>query len=513
MLPANLLRTRISRGKILPQYSELDQDTISLARNVITAFETNNGKPRKQLDEKISVFEAEELDYKLVRGLSTLLEKRSVFKTDSSIDPRAARMTLFKEASRTKVITVEEREKLIHGVANKMGVSTESLEKAIYSDIQDELILKSFKSLSPKSLLHDYNVALIQTLLSKSLRLEFTVQANQKNIFQYLKLLGLLYTVEQNDTGYQISIDGPLSISRMTDKYGSFFSNLLPHIMKSDAWEIKAEVRARTKNKTYSFEVDSNQVKDHLDETNNDVAQMGPYDTILKSRFARNFNSCGSGWNLTIDPEPLVADGHVLVPDFGFEKYGTNIFLEIVGFWTEEYLKNKINKLDSLADVDMFLAVDQDLACSKTRNLKLPAIYYVKDIPLKLILDLLTQREEKIIERDSNRVRALGIQLNGDVVSIEDIAQEYKISVQAIARATSELNFDGYSRVGEYYIAKALLITLRERIDGLKDGILSDALALIDSFGLQNPYQIFDSLNYTVLWDGLDTNKGRLKKI
>lgn len=513
MIPANLLRTKIARGKILPHYAELDQDTISLAGNIIAAFESNNGKPRKQLDEKISVFEAQELDYKLVRGLSTLLERRSIFKADSSIDPRAARMALFKEASRAKVITIEERERLIHGVADKMAISTESLEKAIFSDIQDELILKSFKSLSPQSLLHNYNVALTQTLLLKSLRLEFKVSANWKSIIREMKLLGLVYTVEQNDTDYLISIGGPLSISKMADRYGNSFSKLLPQIMKSDARQIKAEVLARTKSKTYSFEVDSDKVRADLDETDDDVTQRVSYDSTVKSRFARIFNSCGSGWNLTIDPEPLVADGRVLVPDFCFEKYDINIFLEIVGFWTEEYLNDKMSKLDSLADIDMLVAVNQDLACSKTRNLKLPVIYYVKDIPLKPILHLLTKREEAVIERDTDLVRALGIRLSGDVVSTEDIAQKYNLSSQAVSRATSGLSFDGYSRIGEYYIAETLLRTLRERIDGLKDGILSDALMLIDSFGLKNPYQILDSLSYTVLWDGLDTARGRIKKV
>ena len=187
--------------------------------------------------------------------------------------------------------------------------------------------------------------------------------------------------------------------------------------------------------------------------------------------------------------------------------------MEIVGFWTEEYLNDKMSKLDSLADIDMLVAVNQDLACSKTRNLKLPVIYYVKDIPLKPILHLLTKREEAVIERDTDLVRALGIRLSGDVVSTEDIAQKYNLSSQAVSRATSGLSFDGYSRIGEYYIAETLLRTLRERIDGLKDGILSDALMLIDSFGLKNPYQILDSLSYTVLWDGLDTARGRIKKV
>ncbi len=38
------------------------------------------------------------------------------------------------------------------------------------------------------------------------------------------------------------------------------------------------------------------------------------------------------------EPERLEA-GHVDVPDFSFEKDTMTVFLEIVGFWTEEYLR------------------------------------------------------------------------------------------------------------------------------------------------------------------------------
>jgi len=35
----------------------------------------------------------------------------------------------------------------------------------------------------------------------------------------------------------------------------------------------------------------------------------------------------------------------VFIPDFGFEKNGVKAYLEVVGFWTDEYLQKKLGKL------------------------------------------------------------------------------------------------------------------------------------------------------------------------
>ena len=45
----------------------------------------------------------------------------------------------------------------------------------------------------------------------------------------------------------------------------------------------------------------------------------------------------------------------MLIPDFGFEKEGLKVYLEVVGFWTPDYLERKIRKLSSIAGVDMII--------------------------------------------------------------------------------------------------------------------------------------------------------------
>src|ERR1700723_1784971 len=99
MLPSELLRARISSGKIRPLYVSLDAGTLALAEKITAAFREGIGKRKGELLERLKGIESEGQDFKLVRGLSTLLERRSVFAVESELNPMEARTAVFREAS------------------------------------------------------------------------------------------------------------------------------------------------------------------------------------------------------------------------------------------------------------------------------------------------------------------------------------------------------------------------------------------------------------------------------
>src|SRR5438477_1708326 len=64
---------------------------------------------------------------------------------------------------------------------------------------------------------------------------------------------------------------------KMTERYGTSIAKLLPQIMISDSWTIKAEILARSKGgKIYNFEADSKELKDVMA----DVGRGGGRDAI-----------------------------------------------------------------------------------------------------------------------------------------------------------------------------------------------------------------------------------------
>lgn len=406
------------------------------------------------------------------------------------------------------------RERVMRDVALKLNLSPDTLEKSLWSDVEEELILNKFDPLYPSALIKYYNLSLAQTTLFKSLRMEFTASGNWKNIFRAVKRLGLMYHVEQVSEGYNVSVDGPLSLFKMTDRYGTSLAKLLPQIVRAESWRLKADILDRKKSRIFSFEAKSDDVKDIIEDLKReDLLHPQLYDSTVEERFAKRFNSYNTGWALRREPEPLLAGRYVLIPDFSFEKYGVKVYLEVVGFWTQEYLERKISKLSALTNIDILVAADESLACSKLQKLRAKVIYYTKDVPLRPILDHLRELEEAIMERQAEALRSKGIRLKGEVVGIEDLAVTYDVSPESVRRALRSFDVNGYRRIGDYYVKEDRVEELREKIESIGEAKLSEALALIEAYGLKNPQQVLETLGYTIIWEGLDYEKSRIRRI
>lgn len=535
MLPSNLLRARISRGRIRPVFVGLDANAVALAERITGIYRDGVGKRKGELLERLKEVENDGHDFKLVRGLSTLLERRCVFEAESELNPVEARKAVFREASIVKASSQEDRRRVLRKVSTELATSPEALEKTLFCDIEEELIMRDFKPLPNDTLLKYYNLSVTQTLLFKSLRVEFSASGNWKNIFREVKRLGLIYSVERGDgvgggeqgRQFKVSLDGPLSLFKMTERYGTSIAKLLPQITASDSWTIKAEILARSRGgKIYNFEADSKELKDLITNVgrgggdvigeDSNQPQVGPlYDSTTEEKFARSFLSYGTGWALRREPEPLVAGTHVLIPDFSFEKDGMKVYLEVVGFWTPEYLGRKIGKLNSIAaGIDMIIAADESLACSKLERLKGKAlvIYYKREVPMKPIVEHLREREASIVSEQVERLKSgEAITLKGDVVDIEEIADQRGATVASIRIALEDFKPEGYVKVGDRFISTAKLDEIDEKLDGVER--LVDALGIIEASGVKDEgSRILEILGYTSTWEGMEMDKVRISK-
>ncbi|MGA2663467.1 MAG: DUF790 family protein [Nitrososphaerales archaeon] len=531
MLPSELLRARVSRGKIRPVFVALDGDGLALAERLTRTFGEGVGAPRGALLDRLREIEGEGHDFKLVRGLSTLLERRALFEAESGgLDPATVRSAVFREASRARALTPEERRGVLGRVAGGMRVSPEALERALFCDVDDELVLRSFRPFSSsETLLRYYNLSLTQTLLFKSLRVEFSASGNWKGILRDVKRLGLIYSVERDEAKggrFRVSIDGPLSLFKMTERYGTSIAKLLPRIIACDEWDLKAEILSRSRGrKVYEFEAESGELGSLMVDARwegEDAAPAEPlYDSGTEERFARSFVSCGTGWTLTREPDPLVAGTHVLIPDFVLEKHGTRVYLEVVGFWTPEYLERKVAKLGALApDIDIVVAADESLACAKLERLKqrrgVLVVYYRRDVPLKPIIEHLREREASLFRRQAERLAEGGgppIELQGDIVRMRDIAEKRGVAVASVRMALRDLRPEGYAKVGESaFVSTSKLAEVAGKLRGVE--MLTDALAIIEAsgFGADEGNEVLDALGYSSVWEGMDMTRVRISK-
>jgi predicted nuclease of restriction endonuclease-like RecB superfamily len=595
MLTLQLLRVRTRNGAIFPLFCTKEED-VELAKKIIQEFEQTwkNKEKKAVLEDRISAIEESDAgsDYKLVRGLYALLERRCTFKSrDSSsdndgetsststitiVDPPRIRKAVFEESSkRGFALTELERMEIADSVASRLHLSSHDVVlKTMWSDLDDNLILDYFDAIDPEALVGWYNLSLMQTLLFNCTKLDFYISGglNWKRVLRTVKRLGLMYYLQQPQQQQEnriiCSLEGPLSLFKLTDRYGTLLAKLLPSIIFSsdkkressggdgewhlDAWIVRKTMDGR---KIYEFKISKNEIPGLLTDpyssfppssiTQKEVAGSSSlyndyniFDSAVEEKFAKRFEQAETGWRLTREPDPLVlSNGGAFIPDFMFEKYDKKIYLEIVGFWTKEYLERKLQKLADIfisaysrkkrnnnnykTDL-LFIALNEDFACSKSSFSSIvpkeQLIFYKNDtVPVKPILDYLKSIDREMIERKVNDPN-LKIELDRDddnnnaVISINEVAQKYCIPAEVARRISLRDNKEKYVEAGMYLIPKSKALKLESLLAGTSRFI--DACSILSKEGIPESChaELIVKLGYDVSWQSIDASTAIIVK-
>jgi predicted nuclease of restriction endonuclease-like RecB superfamily len=613
----------VRKGTIAPLFCTQEKE-FELAQRMIEEFKESNRNYEKKskLNDRISAIESSYNDYKLVRGFYALLERRCTFSNSSTVvigsennetknaqkidgkadikrrarsitttpitnDPITIRRMLFEESSkRGFALTDFERNDVIKSVAEKLHVaSSDDIVKAMWSDLEDNLIFDDFEPIDARTLIGWYNLSLVQTLLFNSTKMDFYVAGgtNWKHVLRDVKRLGLMYYLENktppnrnsddnNITALVCSLEGPLSLFKLTDRYGTSIAKLLPSIIfSSDDWSIDAWVVRKTMmqgKKLYQFRMSSNNndeipfladpfyVKRNNDNSvstrmtattiRSSSSSSNYFDSVVEEKFARKFEEVVAnvtGWKLIREPDPLiVSGGKAFIPDFVFEKYGKRVYMEIVGFWTPEYLERKLRKLADIintrsgvdAAVDLFIAINEELAASEKSLLssgsssssaasthlfslipKDKLIMYRGDVvPIKPILDHLKSLDKEMLEKKvSDPNSRIEFDYTKDVVSIKEIAEKYDdLPLEAALKLALRDYGDRYidSGNGHYLISQTKIKDLESQLTGITK--FNEACLLLLKNGIPETCHadIVTRLGYDVLWQSLDPDTALL---
>jgi predicted nuclease of restriction endonuclease-like RecB superfamily len=524
MLPSNLLITTFVRGKIRPRYAPLSKETLQLVERLSVLFQNVIGQSKKALYEGLEKLENDgHYDYRLTRGLAVLLMRRCVFEASSPVDSKSARRLVFTLASEVGLPTTrEKRGEIIRRVAEELKVTTEDLEKSLWSDFDENLKLKQFDRMDDEALIRYYNLGLTQTLLFKAVNVDFTVRrGSYKNIFRTIKRLGLMYFVETlGGDNYKISVEGPMALVKMTEKYGTSIAKLLPVILQSEYWKIRADILRRREGfpRVFTFELECGEVKGQIEAMSQYATESTQlFDSGIEEKFWRDFVAFGSGWTIRREPEPLVtSSGTVMIPDFSFEKDGAKVYFEVVGFWTTQYLEKKIEKLRQLSIPNMIIAVDKKLGASR-RLSGLPAdvIFFEKSVSLKPILDRLKKVEVDAFSKQLSKASQIQLKLEGDLVELKDISRQTDVPVEALKKHFEERPQSGYVGVGDQLISERLLKEIDAKLESLRTNkimTLSEASNLIEGAGIKSPQTLLNLLGYGVRWHGIEPSKAEISK-
>ena len=547
MFSSELLRTRINRGKITPLFctTNFGNGTDYELVNKLVVFFTNAQKDRQckgDLLQKIGLLESK-YDYKVVRGFYELLERRSVFErlnTSSSIaTPMLIRQKLFEESSKQGLaLSNSQRQDIIQKIANQMHISSENIETIMWSDKDENLILTQFDVINPKDLILWYNLSLFQTLLFKCTKLEFYVKGGLywKQVLRNVKKYGLMYNLEyyaennsnEGEDPIKCVLEGPLSLFKMTDRYGTSMAKLLPSIVGTPTWKISGSIVKKTDDgqKIYSFELSNENTKEFLRSTIDSSHQNDDdyvYDSSTEAAFAKRFHQHFDqndkfGWKISREPDPLIADGKAMIPDFLFERFGRKVYFEIVGFWTREYLERKAAKLKVLFDsnnknVDLLVAVNSELACSsQIETMSKDRIFtFQKDVSIKPILEHLKKIDVEIIEEKIHTKIKLD-EKNLDLISIKQVALENFLPEAATLKILLANHPDDYVTAGAYLISKKKINSIEDDLDGISKFVEACKILASQKIPDSCHADLLSKMGYDVIWEDLDPNHAKISK-
>jgi len=549
MLSSELLRARVNRGKIIPLFCNVafgNGTDYELANKLIVFFidAQKNIQRKGDLLQKVRLLESE-YDYKLVRGLFTLLERRSVFErlnsSSSILTPMLIRQKLFEESSKQGwALSDSQRQTIIQQLAKQMHITSNDIETMMWSDKDENLILTRFEPISTKDLIFWYNLSLFQTLLFKCIRLEFYVKGGiyWKHVLRNVKKYGMMYTLEYNsgdksdDDSITCVLEGPLSLFKMTDRYGASMAKLLPSILNTPTWKINGSIVKKTDDgqKIYSFELKNDDAQEFLRSTIETTYQNNEYginddyvyDSSIEAAFAKRFyhhfdQNDKFGWKISREPDPLIVDGKAMIPDFLFERFGRKVYLEIVGFWTKEYLDRKTAKLKALFDnhqkkknsrsIDLLVAVNSELSCSQIEIISKDHVFtFKKDVPIKPILEYLRRIDTEITKEKMDGIEIKLDKNNLQLISITQIALEHAIPETAALKIINANYPNSYITVGSYLISKEKTDIVNTSLEGISKFI--QACTIMKSHGIPDSCHadLLSKLGYDVVWNSLDPN-------
>jgi hypothetical protein len=517
VLPSELLAVWKRRGVIWPRYAKLSEDNSKVSEELIEVYRDHVGEKKSVLNRLTGEIEDRGYDYRFVRGLSFLLERRCRFKCNDIINAVDLRRTIYQKAAKAGLpVTLEQRKSIIEAVALDLKVSAETVEEFFYADLDTELVLEEFKPLSAVELLQEYNLSLTQTLLFESTEVKFTSSGNWQRIFYSLKKLGLIYEAWQ-DEAFWVKVDGPASLFKLIRRYGTSMAKLLPVIVANQQWSVEAKILWKYTNEMCEFRIESSK---HHTLLRKPEALTQSFDSAVEEDFAARFQALKSGWNLRREPQPVLAGKQVIIPDFSLEREGIKVYVEIVGFWTVEYLLRKIEKLKKV-DADMLVLVDKNLACEKLADLKKEAtklniIYYEDKIPLAPILHHLEHSFREVKTRQIGLVKDLQVVFTEPVVSYEEFAARIGVSPEAVKAALAEKPPQGYVLMSNGLVRKDVIEQIQKRMEeqmSQKEKFhLPDAVRTIESEGVEDTTGALEILGYRVIWHGINSEEAEVVK-
>jgi predicted nuclease of restriction endonuclease-like RecB superfamily len=340
---------------------------LEYAQRMLTVYATGTGRTRRDLHRVVHRLLEDEPDCepRRIEAFCKLLDDIGEFDTDRRGAAAALRLRVFDLAAKYHPLVTSpdqmfersERDTK-HNIAAELGRPWEEIERQLYVDVIDHQPLIQFEEApTPEQMLSRYNLAQLQACLYKSQRMTVFASADFAGVIRYAKLARLLINIRRiSDEQYRIDLSGPASVLHETRRYGINFARFVGALVSCRGWELRASVMTPW-NTSAELRVNAD------DGYRSHIASPELFDSSIEQKLAEEWGEQQEGWKLLRDAGILHHGQTTFVPDFRLlHEDGRQMYLEIVGFWTPEYLAAKRQTVELFKDQRILLAVPKRTA-------------------------------------------------------------------------------------------------------------------------------------------------------
>ncbi|MCS7213796.1 MAG: DUF790 family protein [Candidatus Calescibacterium sp.] len=387
IIPKELLNFKIIGRKIVPKFIEQDEaDIIKL----FELWKNSLGKTKKEIREKFQAYENFS-NYKKIRGYFYILSRISDFRKAFE---RAGELREFLFGL-GPALSESERQNIAQKAKSTFGIKLSS--DTIWGDLDENSVLEGFKEMSVEETIKLYNFSLLCGIALLSHKIKFRT-TNIGKVLRYIKKLKLMYDI---DTEGWIYVFGPESILTESQKYKLQLSKCFYYLLKQKNSDVIVETKKGTleispKNLKYIPEFETEEEK---------------YDSKIEEDISKLIKDAIPYATIQRETDAFLSKSGIFIPDFKIKSAEKEVFLEIVGFWTKQYIERKIEKLSDFKREIVLIASEENSIEIKQkipqhRNL----IVFSKKIPyleiIKKMKELIgyTKKQEEIQERTNQRV-------------------------------------------------------------------------------------------------------------
>ncbi|GAC1457723.1 MAG: hypothetical protein PVSMB2_13000 [Ktedonobacteraceae bacterium] len=343
----------------------------------------------------------------------------------------------------------------LEAFAEKYALATSELEYLLTMDTDNEarLIRTTSVQPTPQEVATLYNQWVFEAALYNASSVRFLIDCNAfsknqlplstgvgaviKRLCYIARKMGVYYDLDYEQTLpgmsplLSLTLYGPQEVTGAAQQYGLRLARLcrvlmgygvaraeVPRKAKKPSFAstiVEAKATVHFLQRSYNFKMDSTllnllpqvESNDEREQQSREQAvETQIFDSSIEQTFADAFTALArsqgvDSWRLEREPEPLLLDHSIFIPDFAVTRSHQRIYVEILGFWTPTYRERKLQKLLQLQGRhDLVLALPLEAKAAFSSILAaFPVVLYEGQLSATDVLAVLRNHYDDFAER------------------------------------------------------------------------------------------------------------------